>query len=49
MFKTNVPKFFYLTAPFSYDQELKVYFGNFVMEKISFNPSARGLLKMILR
>ncbi|PRY55190.1 hypothetical protein B0I27_101158 [Arcticibacter pallidicorallinus] len=31
MFKTNVPKFFYLTAPFSYDQQSKVYFGNFVM------------------
>ncbi|WP_407430146.1 hypothetical protein [Arcticibacter sp.] len=31
MFKANVPKFFYLTAPFSYDQESKVYFGNFVM------------------
>lgn len=34
MFKVNVPKFFYLTAPYSYDQESKVYFGNFVMSKI---------------
>lgn len=33
MFKANVPKFFYLTAPYSYDQESKVYFGNFVMAK----------------
>ncbi|WP_374163692.1 hypothetical protein [Arcticibacter sp. MXS-1] len=31
MFKPGAPKYFYLTAPFSYDQQSKVYFGNFVM------------------
>jgi len=31
MFKKDVPKNFYITAPFSYDQESKAYFGNFVM------------------
>jgi hypothetical protein len=33
MFKPQAPKFFYITAPYSYEQEAKVYFGNFVMSK----------------
>jgi hypothetical protein len=33
MFKPAATKFFYLTAPYSYDQGSKVYFGNFVMAK----------------
>ena len=31
MFNKEVPKFFYVTAPFSYEQQSQVYFGNFVM------------------
>jgi|SRR5690606_9055589 len=31
MFNKDVPKFFYITAPFSYEQQSQVYFGNFVM------------------
>lgn len=31
MFNQNVPKFFYITAPYSYEQQSQVYFGNFVM------------------
>lgn len=31
MFNKDVPKFFYITAPYSYEQQSQVYFGNFVM------------------
>ena len=33
MLRKDLPKFFYLSAPFSYDNQAKVYFGNFVMSK----------------
>ncbi|MBG6234147.1 hypothetical protein IWX76_000702 [Pedobacter sp. CAN_A7] len=33
MFKPAATKFFYITAPYSYEQGSKVYFGNFVMAK----------------
>ncbi|WP_432710369.1 hypothetical protein [Pedobacter sp.] len=33
MFKPAATKYFYITAPFSYDHGAKVYFGNFVMAK----------------
>lgn len=33
MLRKDLPKFFYLSAPFSYDNQSKVYFGNFVMAK----------------
>ena len=33
MLRTDLPKFFYLSAPFDYDNQAKVYFGNFVMSK----------------
>lgn len=29
MFATGTPKFFYITAPFKYDKESKLFFGNF--------------------
>lgn len=31
MFNQDAPKFFYITAPYSYEQQSQVYFGNFVM------------------
>src|SRR5690606_5018139 len=31
MFNKDAPKFFYITAPYSYEQQSQVYFGNFVM------------------
>jgi hypothetical protein len=31
MFRPAMPKYFYLTAPFSYEPGAKVYFGNFAM------------------
>jgi len=33
MLRKDLPKYFYLSAPFSYDNQAKVYFGNFVMSK----------------
>ncbi len=33
MLRTDLPKYFYLSAPFDYDNQSKVYFGNFVMSK----------------
>lgn len=33
MLRKDLPKFFYMSAPFSYDNQSKVYFGNFVMSK----------------
>ena len=33
MFKPAATKYFYITAPYSYDQVAKAYFGNFVMAK----------------
>lgn len=33
MLRNQLPKFFYLSAPFDYGNQSKVYFGNFVMSK----------------
>ncbi len=33
MLRADLPKYFYLSAPFSYDNQSKVYFGNFVLAK----------------
>jgi hypothetical protein len=33
MLRTDLPKYFYLSAPFDYDNQSKVYFGNFVISK----------------
>lgn len=35
MFKRNTLKYFYLTAPFAYEGESMVYFGNFVIAKLN--------------